>query len=128
MANERDKEVLSAEEFVRRVKAERQAKQGVDYRREALSLLAHVCGKCGRTFDGKDLSLLTVHHRDGNHFNNPKDGSNWELLCDYCHEDEHSREILAGQLAPSAAAAPATSGERMFSLADKLKLALNKGK
>jgi hypothetical protein len=32
-----------------------------------------------------------VHHRDHNHDNNPSDGSNWELLCLYCHDNEHSR-------------------------------------
>jgi len=32
-----------------------------------------------------------VHHKDGNHDNNPQDGSNWELLCVYCHENEHAR-------------------------------------
>jgi uncharacterized metal-binding protein YceD (DUF177 family) len=41
-------------------------------------------------FAGKRLSELTVHHRDHNHDNNP-DGSNWELLCLYCHDNEHSR-------------------------------------
>jgi uncharacterized metal-binding protein YceD (DUF177 family) len=34
-----------------------------------------------------------VHHRDHNHDNNPPDGSNWELLCIYCHDNEHSREL-----------------------------------
>ncbi|MFT6330773.1 MAG: hypothetical protein ACJAYN_002719, partial [Bermanella sp.] len=23
--------------------------------------------------------------------NNPSDGSNWELLCLYCHDEEHSK-------------------------------------
>ncbi len=32
-----------------------------------------------------------MHHKDGNHDNNPPDGSNWELLCIYCHENEHAR-------------------------------------
>jgi len=36
-----------------------------------------------------------VHHRDGNHDYNPPDGSNWENLCVYCHEAEHSRDLLA---------------------------------
>jgi hypothetical protein len=36
-----------------------------------------------------------VHHRDHNHDNNPPDGSNWELLCLYCHENEHSRREVA---------------------------------
>jgi hypothetical protein len=39
-----------------------------------------------------------VHHRDGNHQNNPPDGSNWENLCAYCHDDEHSRDLLAEYL------------------------------
>ena len=34
-----------------------------------------------------------MHHRDGNHDNNPPDGSNWELLCIYCHENEHARAM-----------------------------------
>ncbi len=29
------------------------------------------------------------HHRDHNHRNNPADGGNWELLCLYCHDNEH---------------------------------------
>jgi hypothetical protein len=50
-----------------------------------------VCGRCARQFEGKRLRELTVHHRDGNHDHNPPDGSNWELLCVYCHENEHAR-------------------------------------
>ena len=41
---------------------------------------------------------MTVHHKDGNHHNNPADGSNWENLCVYCHEDVHSRGVLAEYL------------------------------
>lgn len=61
------------------------------YRSQALRLLPHVCARCGREFEGRRLRSLTVHHRDGNHHNNPPDGSNWELLCVYCHENEHAR-------------------------------------
>lgn len=39
------------------------------------------------------LRKLTVHHKDHNHDNNPADGSNWELLCLYCHDNEHSRVL-----------------------------------
>ena len=39
----------------------------------------------------KNLRELTVHHRDHNHDNNPPDGSNWELLCLYCHDNEHQK-------------------------------------
>ncbi len=64
------------------------------YRERALKLYDHVCGRCGREFEGKRLRELTVHHRDHNHDNNPPDGSNWELLCIYCHENEHSRDLV----------------------------------
>ncbi len=65
------------------------------YRSQALKLFPHVCGKCGREFSGKKLKELTVHHKDHDHDNNPTDGSNWELLCVYCHENEHSRYLDA---------------------------------
>jgi len=61
------------------------------YREHALKILPWICARCAREFDGKRLRELTVHHRDGNHDNNPPDGSNWELLCIYCHENEHAR-------------------------------------
>jgi 5-methylcytosine-specific restriction endonuclease McrA len=65
------------------------------YRERALKLFPHVCAKCGREFSGKKLKELTVHHRDHDHDNNPPDGSNWELLCIYCHDNEHSRHLDA---------------------------------
>ena len=65
------------------------------YREQALKLFPHICGRCGREFAGKRLKELTVHHKDHNHNHNPADGSNWELLCIYCHENEHSRQAVA---------------------------------
>jgi hypothetical protein len=65
------------------------------YRDRALRLFPHICGRCGREFDGKRLRELTVHHKDHNHDNNPPDGSNWELLCIYCHDMEHQRYLEA---------------------------------
>jgi hypothetical protein len=62
-----------------------------NYREQALKLFPWVCGHCGRDFEGKQLRELTVHHKDHNHDNNPPDGSNWELLCIYCHDHEHSK-------------------------------------
>jgi 5-methylcytosine-specific restriction endonuclease McrA len=62
------------------------------YRARALKLFPHVCARCGREFEGKRLRELTVHHKDVNHDNNPTDGSNWELLCVYCHDHEHAPE------------------------------------
>jgi hypothetical protein len=64
-------------------------KQG--YRAKALKLFPWVCGRCARTFDHANLQLLEVHHKNNNHHDNPPDGHNWELLCTYCHENEHSK-------------------------------------
>ena len=60
-----------------------------DYRERSLKVHGLICGRCGREFDPINRHLLTVHHKDGNHLNNPPDGSNWENLCVYCHEEEH---------------------------------------
>ena len=68
------------------------------YRERALKLFPWVCAHCTREFSLRKLHELTVHHKDGNHHNNPPDGSNWEPLCVYCHEDTHSREILGQYL------------------------------
>lgn len=70
-----------------------------DYREQALKLYPWICGRCAREFNRLNLHELTVHHRDHNHDNNPADGSNWELLCLYCHDNEHQRheEALAAQ-------------------------------
>jgi 5-methylcytosine-specific restriction endonuclease McrA len=65
------------------------------YRAKALKIYPHICARCGREFSGKKLRELTVHHRDHDHDNNPPDGSNWELLCLYCHDNEHSRYEVA---------------------------------
>jgi 5-methylcytosine-specific restriction endonuclease McrA len=64
------------------------------YRELSLKIHGLICAKCAREFDYKDRHLLTVHHKDGNPENNPPDGSNWENLCVYCHDDEHSRGML----------------------------------
>jgi hypothetical protein len=88
-----------------------QREQG--YREQALKLFPWVCGRCAREFTHATVRQLTVHHKDGNHDNNPRDGSNWELLCVYCHDNEHSRQLehdaQGGGPAPVAAPdAPAT--------------------
>jgi 5-methylcytosine-specific restriction endonuclease McrA len=69
------------------------ARRGNVYRDQALKILPWVCAWCGREFSSKKLHELTVHHKDRNHNNNPPDGSNWELLCMYCHDREHSRTL-----------------------------------
>ncbi len=69
-----------------------------NYREQSLKINGLICAKCGREFKYENRRLLTVHHKDGNHYNNPADGSNWENLCVYCHEDEHSRDMLGDYL------------------------------
>lgn len=63
------------------------------YRQRALKMYPWVCGRCMREFTNTNLRELTVHHRDHNHDNNPADGSNWELLCVFCHDNEHQRFV-----------------------------------
>ena len=65
------------------------------YRERALKIFPWICARCGREFSGRKVREFTVHHKDHNHDNNPSDGSNWELLCIYCHENEHSRDQVA---------------------------------
>jgi len=70
------------DQAVARAHRERAARED-DYRERALKLYPWICGRCAREFNRDNLLELTVHHRDHNHDNNPKDGSNWELLCIY---------------------------------------------
>ncbi|RLB76584.1 MAG: HNH nuclease family protein [Deltaproteobacteria bacterium] len=72
-------------------KEEQQRQSG--YREQALKLFPHVCARCGREFEGQKIRELTVHHVDHNHDNNPPSGSNWALLCIYCHDHEHTRGV-----------------------------------
>jgi hypothetical protein len=72
------------------------AEREKSYRARALKMFPHVCASCGREFSGKNLKELTVHHKDHNHDNNPPDGSNWELLCIYCHDHEHEKHKMKG--------------------------------
>ena len=67
--------------------------RGHSYREQALKLFPWICGKCEREFTRDNLSELTVHHKDHNHDNNPGNGSNWELLCVYCHDHEHAKYL-----------------------------------
>src|SRR6266576_5762486 len=71
------------------------AKREQGYREQALKIYPWICGRCGREFTHANLRELTVHHRDHDHDNNPPDGSNWELLCLYCHDNEHQRQLEA---------------------------------
>lgn len=83
--------------------------RGQGYREQALKLYPWVCGRCGRTFTRANLSELTVHHRNHDHDDNPPDGSNWELLCLYCHDNEHQRQLEGQGGLTRDAVPPATS-------------------
>lgn len=123
----------SAEDVVREIKKSQKSPAGEDYREKSLAINGLVCARCGREFPDSKRQLLTVHHKDGNHNNNSADGSNWENLCVYCHEDVHSREVLAEYLGGDARGKEVSlvyndSQETVGSglLAEKLKKALKK--
>jgi hypothetical protein len=65
------------------------------YRGQALKMYPWICGRCAREFDRTNVHELTVHHKNHNHDHNPPDGTNWELLCLYCHDNEHQRHLEA---------------------------------
>ena len=73
----------------------RRAKEERDnsYRGRALKMFPWICGRCAREFDHTNVHELTVHHKNHDHDHNPPDGSNWELLCLYCHDNEHQRQL-----------------------------------
>ena len=71
--------------------------RGHGYREQALKMYPWVCGRCAREFTRINVIELTVHHRNHDHDYNPPDGSNWELLCVYCHDNEHQRQLEATQ-------------------------------
>lgn len=91
------------------------------YREQALKLFPPVCGGCGREFEGKKLKELTVHHKNHNHDDNPPDGSNWELLCMYCHDNEHQKHQLEGTKAPDSGKSPPATHKPFAALEDLLK-------
>ena len=70
-----------------------QAKREKGYREKSLKIHPWICSRCGREFSNRNIHLLTVHHKDHNHENNPSDGSNWENMCIYCHDNEHRRYL-----------------------------------
>ena len=72
-----------------------EAQREQTFRAQALKMYPWICARCGREFAGKKIRELTVHHKDHDHDNNPADGSNWELLCLYCHDNEHTRYQVA---------------------------------
>lgn len=116
----------SATKLDRVVLEARQAreKRESDYRAQALKLYPWICGRCGREFTRTNLSELTVHHRNHDHEFNPPDGGNWELLCLYCHDNEHQRQVEAasGLGSTGTRKAAATATDKPFAgLADLLR-------
>ena len=88
------------------------------YREQALKLYPWICGRCQREFTRTNLPELTVHHRNHNHDDNPTDGSNWELLCLYCHDNEHQRQLEAHGQNGGGASENAASGATHNPFAD----------
>ena len=93
MATDEAKRAHTDRMIAETIRNRQQREQG--YREQALKIYPWICGRCAREFTRENVHQLTVHHRDHNHDNNPKDGSNWELLCIYCHDNEHARELDA---------------------------------
>jgi hypothetical protein len=91
-ANDRVQQNDKQDQLIAEARRNRELREK-DYREQSLKLYPHICARCGREFEGKKLRELTVHHKDHNHDNNPPDGSNWELLCLYCHDHEHQEYL-----------------------------------
>jgi len=83
---------IKADQIVAAARRNREEREQ-GYREQALKLYPWICGRCRREFTRENLRELTVHHRNHDHDHNPPDGSNWELLCLYCHDNEHQRYI-----------------------------------
>lgn len=90
MVTKTSNNTASAEAIIAAARKHQQERENT-YRGQALKMYPWVCGKCSREFTHSNVQELTVHHKDHNHDNNPADGSNWELLCLYCHDNEHQR-------------------------------------
>ena len=92
------------------------------YRERALRLFPWICGRCAREFSAANVRMLTVHHKDGNHDNNAADGSNWELLCIYCHENEHARLLdqAVQQGGGAGGSTPASATHKPFAALESL--------
>lgn len=97
--------------------------RALGYREQALKLYPWICGRCRREFTHANLAELTVHHRNHNHDDNPTDGSNWELLCLFCHDNEHQRELEHQRAGPGASpqkGKPVATGNPFSGLKDLL--------
>jgi len=91
------------------------------YREKALKMYPWICGRCQREFTRANLHELTVHHRNHDHDDNPEDGSNWELLCLYCHDNEHQRQLEAATSGGATTEKAAATHNPFAALGDLLK-------
>ncbi len=117
------KEADSMDQIITEARRDRERREKT-YRERALKMLPWICARCGREFSGKRVRELTVHHKDHNHDNNPPDGSNWELLCIYCHDNEHSLDQVAewyGKATPGGEQEPPSTYRPFAGLEDLLK-------
>ena len=124
MASKKTQSDIEAQERLAAEARRNREQREKSYREQALKLFPWVCGRCGREFSGKKLRELTVHHKDHDHNNNPADGSNWELLCLYCHDNEHARQDVAGaygEAAPGEEDEPPATYRPFADLAEMLK-------
>ena len=97
------------------IKARKNAEERAKgYREQALKMYPWVCGRCGREFTHANLRVLTVHHRNHDHDYNPSDGSNWELLCLYCHDYEHQKLLEAAYGGSAGTQGPAAATHNPF--------------
>lgn len=101
MASDNDSNSNKLDKIVSNARRQQEEREK-GYREQALKMYPWICGRCQREFTRTNLNELTVHHRNHDHDDNPPDGSNWELLCVYCHDNEHQRYIEnAGQVETS---------------------------
>ena len=78
--------------------------------------------RAARTLERR-LGVAWAHrrHRTSQGLDTLSKASNWELLCLYCHENEHSRNAVASAYGERADAdAPASSHNQPFADVDKL--------
>ncbi len=117
-SNKTDSESDRREQIIAGIRRDRELQEKT-YRSRALKMFPWICARCGREFSGKRVRELTVHHKDHNHDNNPPDGSNWELLCVYCHDNEHSRDQVAqwyDETTPAGGQKESHHGNRPFAI------------
>ena len=81
--------------------------------------------------DAARVSLFIQIFVNSRFTNNPEDGSNWELLCLFCHDHEHSKYTEADQYGTTVVAgedAQKDVGVATFNPFADLKAMMNKKK